>query len=142
MAVFGLAVACVGATAAAPSEVVNVPLAAAPQNAGKVAVATMVPTGESSTEVVVFVSGLPSQVSYPARLYTYIYPGTCGNLESKPAFDLNKRVKLGELVPSRMWKTVPVSMTELRSSQYAIVLRTSPADGFVNVFCGNITRAG
>lgn len=139
--VLGIAAICGLAIAGQRPEVVNVPLKPTAQNAGKMAIATLVPTGPTTTQIVLFVSGLPSQTAWPAQLYSYIYPGPCGNLAARPAFDLNQRVRLGEMQPMRMWKSVPTSMSELRSGNYALVLRASPADGFFDVFCGNLGHA-
>ena len=38
-------------------------------------------------------------------------------------------------------KVVPVPMATLRSDAYAIVLRTSPADGNWDIFCGDVKSA-
>ena len=139
--VLGIAAISGMAIAGQRPEVVEVPLKATPQNAGKIAVATLIPTGPVTTQVMLFVSGLPSDTARPANLYSYIYPGSCENLGPKPAFALNQRVLLGEMEQMKIWKSVPASMSDLRSGNYAIVLRSSPADGFSNVFCGNLGQA-
>jgi hypothetical protein len=36
-------------------------------------------------------------------------------------------------------KKAPVALSELRSGGYAIVVRTGPADGNLDIFCGDIT---
>ncbi|RAR57919.1 hypothetical protein C7401_114138 [Paraburkholderia unamae] len=138
-AVLGIA-AMSGGMAAAQQRpaAVEVPLAATPQNAGKIAVATLMPTGPATTQVMLLVSGLPSETARPATMYSYIYPGTCANLGPKPAFDLNQHVLLDETRPMQIWKSVPAAMSALRSGNYAIVLRASPADGFSNLFCGDL----
>ncbi|HKR46189.1 MAG TPA: hypothetical protein VJU59_42110 [Paraburkholderia sp.] len=141
-AVLGVAAMSGGmATAEQRPEAVQVPLAATPQNAGKIAVATLIPTGSATTQIMLLVSGLPSETARPATMYSYIYPGTCSNLGPKPAFDLNQHVLLDETLPMKIWKSVPAAMSELRSGNYAIVLRASPADGFSNLFCGNLGQS-
>jgi hypothetical protein len=37
-----------------------------------------------------------------------------------------------------MFKTVPLPLATLRSGNYAIVVRASPADGGDDLFCGDI----
>jgi hypothetical protein len=138
LALIGLLAVSLMETAAGRPESVNTPLTAVAQNVGKIAVATLVPTSPTSTELVLFVSGLPTHVSQPAQLYTYIYRGSCANREPSPAYSLNQDVRLGDLVPMRMWKSIPLSLSDLRSGNYAIVLRTSPADGYSDVFCGSL----
>jgi hypothetical protein len=135
-----------GTTVANPPDAgqVSVRLAASPQNAGRIAQVTLVPQGTSSTELVFFISGVPSAVTQPAHLYTYIYPGSCGNLGAKPAYAMNQQIVLGDHLPQRTWqmsKLVPVTLNELRSGDYAAVVRTSPADGYADIFCGNIGHA-
>ena len=125
------------------SGLVNIPLSAARQNAGKIAQATLVPL-DGATEIALVVSGVPSNVSQPPHLYTYIYRGACGSLEQQPAIEMNQHVVLGARVPqqaSLMWKTAPIAMSELRSGDYALVVRTSAADGAVDIFCGNLKQA-
>ncbi|WP_233809876.1 hypothetical protein [Paraburkholderia sp. HP33-1] len=130
------------AIASPPSERISIPLTATSQNAGKIAQATLVPVGDA-TEIVLFVGGVPSNVAQPPHLYTYIYPGMCGDLGPKPVIAMNDQVVLGDRLPqlSRwMSKRVPIALNELRSGDYALVVRTSPADGFVNIFCGNLKK--
>ena len=61
-----------------------------------------------------------------------------------PAYALNEIVQaqfFGNGRPSgpfTLEKTVPVPMDTLRSGNYAIVLRTTPADGNLDIFCGEI----
>ncbi|SAK86320.1 hypothetical protein AWB79_06050 [Caballeronia hypogeia] len=141
-AVLGLAALSGVAMAGQRDELVNIHLSATSQNAGRVAVATLVPTSATTMQIVLFVSGLPSHVALPARLYSYIYAGTCEQLGPAPEFELNQHARVGDLVPMRMWKSVPVPMAQLRSGNYAVVLKTSPVDGFYNVFCGNLGGAG
>src|ERR1700739_991141 len=106
-AVIALSAGCTTATVSAPpKDIAQVRLAAAPQNAGKVALATLV-TQANATEIVLLISGVPPYVAQPAHLYTYIYPGACGSLGPKPAFELNRQVVLGEYVP-----TSPMRMTK------------------------------
>jgi hypothetical protein len=122
-------------------------LNATPPNRGKVAVATLLPgvpdcCGSPRTELRVWISGVPNSTTLPPRVFTYIYPGQCGSLGPQPAYDLNRRtVALGNGLPgSIMWisRRVEAPFTELTTSDYALVLRTSPADGNVDIFCGDL----
>ncbi|EEA00178.1 hypothetical protein BH160DRAFT_4526 [Burkholderia sp. H160] len=133
---------CSTTIASPPSERFNVPLTATSQNAGKIAQATLVSAG-NATEIVLFVGGVPSNVALPPHFDTYIYPGMCGDLGPNPVIAMNDQVVLGDHVPqiSRwMSKRVPIALDELRSGDYALVVRTSPADGFENIFCGNLKK--
>jgi len=130
-------------TALGGSDIVTVPLTATPRNAGNIARAVLVPQG-NGTAMTLIVGGVPNSTALPPHIYTYVYPGSCGSLGVKAAYTLNQRRVLGDRVPNRsnlMSKYVPVSMGELTSSDYAVVLRTSPADGNVDIFCGNLKRA-
>lgn len=124
-------------------EVVSVRLSATPQNAGRIGVATLVPYGDR-TNLLLYVSGVPSYVTQPAGLYIYIYPGSCGNLAAKPAYDMTRQAAPSNYVPwgpLRIGKTVPAALSTLRSGDYAIVVRTHPIDGPTDIFCGNMNAA-
>ncbi len=124
------------------AEVVQVRLNALPSNAGKIAKATLVQQG-SGTAMGLVVSGVPDSTALPPHIYTFIYSGTCADHDAKPAYALNQRVILGDRVLGRsmlMSKYIPASMSELTSSDYALVLRTSAADGNREIFCGNLKR--
>ncbi len=122
------------------SQHIDIRMDATQRNAGRIAQATLVPLG-NETSMTVFVSGVPADVTRPVHLYTYIYPGTCANPGAVPAFELNRTVNTYHLFRGdglRLTKTAPVALTLLRSSDYSIILRTSPADGSFDIFCGNI----
>jgi hypothetical protein len=144
IAVIGATAVCATAiTNAAERELVTVRLTTAPQNAGKIAQATLVPQG-GATAIELFISGVPSSVAQPPNLYTYIYSGTCGSLGAKPVVEMNQYVALGDYASYRgtqMAKLAPIALSQLRSGDYALVVRTSPADGYVDIFCGNLKQA-
>jgi len=123
-------------------QVVDIPLAASPQNKGEVARATLAAQGDE-TGMLFFISGVPTGTTLPVRLYTYIYPGSCGALGAKPAYEMNKTVITDRLANEAAGLTLsrkaPVALNVLRSNGYAIVVRTSPQDGHLDIFCGNIT---
>lgn len=142
-AVFALSVMVGSTIANSPaSELATIRLTTAPQNAGKIAQATLVSVGDA-TQIALFVSGVPSNVAQPPNLYTYIYPGACGRLGPKPAFAMNQRVLID--YPTyhsiQLRKMVPIKLGELRAGDYALVVRTSPADGAVDIFCGSLKQA-
>jgi hypothetical protein len=135
----GLTVACGTTLAYSSSNSVNIPLVATASNVGRVGQATLVPWG-NKTEIIVYVSEVPSVVSSPVHLDAYVYPGSCGNLGAKPAYALNERRTMDNFRPMQMWKRVSVPLDVLRSNDYAIVLRTSGEDGFFDTFCGNLRK--
>ena len=63
--------------------------------------------------------------------------------DEKPAYSLNENVQAqapgGPAVggPFTMFKTVPLPLATLRSGNYAIIVRASPADGGDDLFCGD-----
>ena len=118
----------------------HIRMTATERNAGEIAQATLVPLG-GETGMTLFVSGVPSGVTRPVHLYTYIYPGTCASRGPSPTYELNRTVETHQNSRGDVWrlsKTAPVALATLRSSSHAIVLRTSPADGNVDIFCGDI----
>jgi hypothetical protein len=127
---------------------IDVSLAATPRNAGEIGRAFLVPRGEV-TDVIVEVSGVPPQAtSRPVHLYTFLYDGPCDRLPARPAHALTGRVlaQRGRTVgaatpvggPFTVANTVSLPLDALRGPRYAIVVRTSPADGDVEIFCGTI----
>ena len=123
------------------NQVVNIPLTAGPQNAGQIAQATLASQGDE-TAISFFISGVPTGTTRPVHLYTYLYPGSCESRAAKPAYEMNQTVSTNQVNKRRGWtlsKKAPVALSELRSGGYAIVVRTSPADGNLDIFCGDIT---
>jgi hypothetical protein len=143
-----LAAAIAGCAGRTGGGVIAVPLAATPRSAGEIGRALLVPRGEV-TDIVVEVSGVPPQVtSRPVHLYTYLYDGTCDRLPPKPAHALTGRVlaQAGRMAggatpaggPFTVANSIALPLDALRRERYAIVVRTSPADGDVEIFCGPI----
>lgn len=126
---------------------VTVPLVATSRNAGEIGRAFLVPRGEW-TDVVVEVSGVPPLVaSRPVHLYTFLYDGRCDHLPIRPAYALTKRVlarqgaaagAVSGGAPFAVANAAPLSLDALRRGRYAVVVRTSPADGDVAIYCGEI----
>ncbi len=121
-------------------EVVSVRLSATPRNAGEIARATLAPWG-NETDISLMVSGVPSSVTRPVHLYTFIYSGTCARPSASPAYELNRTITTYRLVQGDVWRlsrSAPVPLSTLRSGDYSIVLRTTPVDGDFDIFCGDI----
>lgn len=121
-------------------QIVSVPLTATHVNAGKIAEATLVDEGKA-TGLTLVIGGVPDNVSRPVHLYTFIYPGTCSRLGAEPAYELNRIVladRIGRYAGWRLAKSVPAGLEQLRSGGYSIVVRTGPADGNLDIFCGEI----
>ena len=117
----------------------QITLNASSRNQGKLAWAFFAPRGDG-TSIVLNVSGVPSDLVRPVRLYTYVYQGSCVRLPASPAYDLNEVV-----VPHRQWappltlnKSLPLPARQLRSGGYSIVVRSGPPDGSIDLFCGDI----
>jgi hypothetical protein len=124
--------------------VVNIPLAGSRINAGKIAWAHLIGRGEQ-TAVSVTAAGVPPQVGRPVHLYTYIYEGACGALSARPAHSLNRTVLARSTGPAgragppfTVQDSARVRLAALQATPHAIVVRSSPADGNLDLFCGNI----
>lgn len=136
---------CVGTTDGSARDVVAVPLQPARIVAGEVGQAHLMPQGDG-TRVRVEVSGVPMMLSSrPIHLYTFIYEGNCGNLGAQPAYALLDRVlaqstsgRTSAGGPFTISNTAPLPLATLRSGTFALVVRTSPADGNRELFCGEI----
>jgi hypothetical protein len=117
----------------------QIKLMASSRNQGKMAWASFAPIGDS-TAMVLYVSGVPSEFVRPVRLYTYIYRGTCVQLPELPTYELNEVVVpiRRSAPPFTLNKRVPVPSNQLRSSGYSVVVRSSPPDRSIDLFCGDI----
>ena len=117
----------------------SIKLKASPRNQGEIASASFAPQGDG-TVMLLNVSGVPSGFVRPVRLYTYIYHGSCDQLAASPAYDLNEVVAPSRRsgAPFTMNKCVPLPLPQLRSGGYSVVVRASPVDGKIDLFCGDI----
>ena len=141
-----IALTCKGAAAAAPpgsDGTLTITLQAAPRNAGEVGKAFMTAQGDE-TAIMLTLTGVPSWVVRPVQLYTFVYAGSCAAHDSTPAYALNDVVQAGLFSrggasgPFTLRKMLPMSMRALRAGAYALVVRTGPADGNVDIFCGDM----
>ena len=91
------------------------------------------------------ISGVPTWTTRPVRIFTFIYAGSCAGHDAVPAYALNDVVQAGLISSSNLFgpftlvKSVPEPLSELHSRAYALVLRSSPADGNVDLFCGDLS---
>ncbi|MCY1391480.1 hypothetical protein D3C76_161520 [compost metagenome] len=123
------------------TEIVDVPLDATPQNAEHVARATLSPVG-NQTSIWLTVGGVPQDLAVSSRLDTAIYAGSCQQLGAQPAYKTHQAnsVDYRSLAPrTQQWAQAPVALSELAKGDYALLVRTSPADGSRPLFCGNIS---
>ncbi|CAI8739374.1 MULTISPECIES: hypothetical protein [Pseudomonas] len=126
---------------ASRTEVVDVPLGATPQNAEHIARATLSPVG-NQTSIWLTVGGVPHDMAVSSRLDTAIYAGSCQQLGAQPAYETRQAnsVDYPSLAPrTQHWAQAPVALSELTRGGYALLVRTSPADGSRALFCGNIS---
>jgi hypothetical protein len=133
-------VAAVGIIAYAGSQgEFQIKLNASLRNQGETAWAVFAPNGEK-TSMVLTLSGVPDYLVRPVRLYTYIYRGSCGQGQVSPAFELNQVVvPIRQSAPRFMLnKSLPLPIARLRSGDYSVVVRSSPVDGNIDLFCGDI----
>ena len=120
-----------------------VTLPAGARNAGETGQAVMAAEG-STTALTLFLSGVPPWVVRPVQLYTFIYSGSCAEHGATPMFALNDIVQAGLFSnnalfgPFTVKKSVPLQLNALRTGGYAVVVRASPADGNIDLFCGEL----
>ncbi len=124
---------------ASRSEIVDVPLQATPLNATHIARATLSPVGDQ-TSIKLTVGGVPHDMAVSSRLDTAIVAGSCQH-PGKPAYTTRQAnsVDYPSLAPrTQYWAQAPVALSELAKGEYALLIRTSPADGSQPLFCGDI----
>jgi hypothetical protein len=135
------------APAAHAADFTTITLQATRRNAGEIGRAFLMPDG-NGTRVQIEVSGVPPQVaSRPIHLYTFIHDGRCDKRGEQPAYALLDCVIAGSprssgiapaAGPFTVSNSAPLTFDRLRAGPYAIVVRTAPADGDVEIFCGNV----
>jgi len=134
---------CAGTADNRRPDMISFVLQASSRNAGETGKGFMTARGES-TLINLTITGVPPWVARPVQLFTFVYAGSCAKRDSTPAYALNDTVQvhaqnsIGLSGPLTIAKTLPVSMDALRSGDFAIVLRTSPADGNWDIFCGDM----
>lgn len=124
------------------SQTVTVPLLATPKNLGQIANTTLASQG-NQTGLTFVISGVPSGTLRPLNLYTSIHKGTCKQ-PGPVAYAMNDQINTNRISSTRGWtysRNAPVAMSELFSGDYSVVVTTTPADGNVDIFCGDIKQA-
>jgi len=121
----------------------HIALDATPFNAGRVGDAYLL-RREHRTDIVVKVSGVTGWVTRPVHLYVYVHEGSCASPSPQPLHALTQRVLArrdpdGFLTLSQM---LPAAAGDaLLGRDYAIIVRSSPADANMPLFCGDL-RSG
>ncbi len=97
---------------------------------GDFGTATLTTVGVNQVRVVIQMGGaMPMEHNHPA----HIHQGTCSTLDPKPAYPLNP------VTNGQSDTTVPVALTTLLASSYAINLHESPEAINTYTACGDIT---
>lgn len=125
----------------------TVMLTPAPYNAGRIGRAYLVPSGDR-TVVRIDASGVPDTVARPIHLYTFIYEGSCAAPSEKAVFALTDTVLASSLANPTgigafggaltITNPAPIAFDALQAKPYAIVVKTSPADGDRVLYCGDV----
>lgn len=122
------------------NQTVTIPLNATPQNLGQIANTTLATQG-NETAFSFFIGGVPNGTLRPLNLYTFINKGSCER-PGPVAYAMNDRINT-DLMSVGGWtysRSAPVAMSELLSGGYSVVVRSTPADGNVDIFCGDIKQ--
>ena len=132
---------------AAREEFIIIDLVASRRNAGETGKAFLVPRGDG-TQVRIDVSGSAVPLAAPVHLYMFIYEGRCGALGAQPKYSLTQVVRASSALnpgnlgsgpgPWTLSNSVTVPLAVLTGMPHALVVRTSPADANVDLFCGNL----
>lgn len=130
-------------------QVLIVPLQAVGPNVGRIGHA-MLTAHPEQTSVTLRLSGVPSYVTRPVHLYTYIREGACGASHARDVHALTGRVLASPVArpaamaayrgPIMLTNVAPVPLETLLQTPHAIDVRTHPADGNQSIFCGTIAR--
>lgn len=124
------------------NQTVTIPLLATPQNTGEIANTTLANQG-NETAFTFIIGGVPSGTLGPLNLYTSIHKGSCKQ-PGPVAYTMNDRINTSRISDIGGWtysRSAPVAMSELFSTGYSVVVTTTPADGNVDIFCGDIKQA-
>ncbi|EJN26966.1 hypothetical protein PMI35_03659 [Pseudomonas sp. GM78] len=120
---------------------VTIPLKATHQNVGQIANATLTAVNNES-DFNFYISGVPTGTTMPLRIYTFVNRGNCQQ-PGPVAYEMNDRITTQRTAQAG-WtfeRVAPVSVADLLSGKYSVVVRTTPEDGSVDLFCGDIAQA-
>jgi hypothetical protein len=90
-----------------------------------------------------YITGVPTGTILPPRIYTFINKGSCQQ-PGPAAFAMNDKVNTEPNAGTGGWtfyRSAPITMPDLLSGKYSVVVRTSPEDGSVDIFCGDVAHA-
>jgi hypothetical protein len=144
-----LLVACASGAGTGPADaarpqVLTLPLHPSPAVANGTGQVTLAES-KDATYVSVTVSRVPQGMTRPVHLYTYLYGGSCERLSPQPERALTKRVLASTpgirpviRGPYSVGNRIDTPLGELRSAPRAILVRSGPADGGMDLYCGNI----
>jgi hypothetical protein len=90
----------------------------------------------STTDELLDVSRTPAFASLPAHYYSYVIQGSCAN-PGPTAYRAADRVLGGSGFPT-VRNSFPVGLNQLSAVPSALVVRSSPADGDMLLFCGDL----
>ncbi|MCY1425567.1 hypothetical protein D3C76_136800 [compost metagenome] len=137
-----LASASIAGCSTSSSHDASLPLAATRNNAGQIANVSLASVGDK-TDFDFYISGVPDGTTLPLRIYTFVHKGSCQQ-PGPVAYAMNDKVNTESDAGTRGWtfyRSAPVAMQELLSGKYALVVRTAPEDGNLDIFCGDIAQA-
>lgn len=119
----------------------TLPLTATHQNAGQIANTTLT-TVNNDTNFDFYISGVPDGITLPLRLYTFVNKGSCQQ-PGPVAYDMNNRITTQRTAEAgwTFYRSAPITVSDLLSGKYSIVVRTTPKDGSTDIFCGDIAQA-
>lgn len=129
--------------ATSPGTSVNIPLVATAQNGGQIGSVTLTRWSENKTGFNFTISGAPSGVTLPLRLYTFVNKGSCQQ-PGPVAYAMNDQVNTDRQA-IRGWtfsRGAPVALPVLLAGDYSVVVRTAADSGNVDIFCANIKQGG
>jgi hypothetical protein len=118
-----------------------IPLTATHQNAGQIANTTLTAVN-NETNFDFYISGVPEGTTLPLRVFTFVNQGSCQQ-PGPVAFDMNNRITTQRTAEAG-WsfnRSAPITVPDLLSGKYSIVVRTTPEDGSIDIFCGDIAQA-
>lgn len=139
---FALLMASLFGCSTASNHSMNLPLAATHRNAGQTGNTTLTAEG-NQTNFDFYITGVPAGTILPPRIYTFINKGSCQQ-PGPVAYAMNDKVNTRDAAGANGWsfyRSAPIATSELLSGKYSIVVRTSPEDGSVDIFCGDVAQA-
>ncbi|MNE24044.1 hypothetical protein D3C80_1173190 [compost metagenome] len=136
-----IATSLIGCTSSS-NHSMNLPLAATHHNPGHTGTTTVTAVGDQ-TNFDFYITGVPTGTLLPPRIYTFINKGGCQQ-PGPVAYAMNDKVNTKSAAGTNGWtfyRSAPIKMADLMAGKYSISVRTSPEDGNVAIFCGDVAQA-